>query len=62
MTKYNEAYDKLINITNEWIHKDDMSIEEVLGLISTFRESLKFSFCNYLAYHAKQQLKEKENE
>jgi pyruvate-formate lyase-activating enzyme len=46
-TAYTTRYDEVVTLIQKW-HDDGVSTEEILGIISTVKESVKFSFAMYL--------------
>lgn len=46
-TPYTTRYDEVVTLIQKW-HDDGVSTEEILGIISTVKESVKYSFAVYL--------------
>jgi hypothetical protein len=46
-TAYTTRYDEVVSLIQKW-HDDGASTEEILGIISTVKESVKFTFAIYL--------------
>ena len=59
-TAYTTRYDEVVTLIQKW-HDDGVSTEEILGIISTVRESVKFTFGVYMR-DAIEKKKEKSSE
>jgi hypothetical protein len=59
-TAYTTRYDEVVSLIQKW-HDDGASTEEILGIISTVKESVKYTFAIYLRDAIEKQ-KEKSSE
>jgi hypothetical protein len=46
-TTYTARYDEVVALIQKW-SDDGVSMEEILGIISTIKESVKYSFAIYI--------------
>ena len=60
-TAYTTRYDEVVSLIQKW-HDEGASTEEILGIISTVKESVKYTFAVYLRDAIEKQKAEKQKD